>query len=44
MQSIKNFWNANFYTPREQDFEEKGFLTPSQFSEAGDQLTKGIFL
>ena len=29
-------------TISEEDFEEKGYLTPSQFSIAGDQLTNGI--
>ena len=39
MDSIKNFFNS-IYTPKESDFYTHGYLTPSQFLKAGDQLTK----
>ncbi|CAD8046556.1 unnamed protein product [Paramecium primaurelia] len=37
-QGINNFVNS-FATPKPQDFYSKGWLTPEQFVEAGDQLT-----
>jgi hypothetical protein len=36
MDSIKSFFNAKFYTPKDEDFEKFGYLTPKQFIEAGD--------
>ncbi len=34
---IKNFVNS-FYTPKAEDFEKEGYLTPQQFVQAGDLL------
>ncbi|KAM3130036.1 hypothetical protein pb186bvf_017834 [Paramecium bursaria] len=38
IQGLNNFVNS-FVKPKPQDFYEKGWLTPEQFIEAGDQLT-----
>jgi len=37
MQGLSNFiWG--FYTPKPEDFEKYGYITPQQFQEAGDRL------
>lgn len=39
MDSVKNFFNS-WYSPKDTDFYKSGYLTPEQFIQAGDQLTK----
>jgi len=38
-EGIKNFFNS-FHKPTEEDFHQKGYLSPEQFTKSGDQLTK----